>query len=103
MHGWLPTRLRVLRAERGLTVRQVAELSGLTKETINRLETGKTHPYDRTLAKIAKAYGVPLEELLEEPVELAGGKGEAPQETGRLQQRVERTVTGRVYRQVLSG
>jgi putative transcriptional regulator len=82
MHEWLSTRLRVLRAERGLTVRQVAELSGLTKETVNQIETGRRHPYDRTLAKLARAYGVPLEELLAEPVELAVGKDEAPGEAG---------------------
>jgi len=84
MHGSLATRLRVLRAERGLTVREVAELSGVAKETISQVERGERHPYDRTLAKLAKGYGVPVEDLLEEPV-LAGtpGKAEAPQETGR--------------------
>ena len=71
MHGSLATRLRVLRAERGLTVRQVAELSGVAKETISQVERGERHPYDRTLAKLAAAYEVPVEELLEEPVPLA--------------------------------
>jgi len=87
MHESLATKLRVLRAERGLTVRQVAELSGVAKETISQIERGERHPYDRTLAKLAHAYDVPVEELLEEPVaiaerSLAGSpKGEAP-ETG---------------------
>src|SRR5215203_5323934 len=71
MHGSLATRLRVLRAERGLTVRQVAELSGVAKETISQVERGERHPYDRTLAKLAKVYEVPVEDLLEEPVPLA--------------------------------
>jgi transcriptional regulator with XRE-family HTH domain len=71
MHGSLATRLRVLRAERGLTVRQVAELSGVAKETISQVERGERHPYDRTLAKLAHAYEVPVEDLLEEPVPLA--------------------------------
>jgi transcriptional regulator with XRE-family HTH domain len=66
MHGSLATRLRVLRAERGLTVRQVAELSGVAKETVSQIERGERHPYDRTLAKLARAYGVPVEELLQE-------------------------------------
>jgi transcriptional regulator with XRE-family HTH domain len=70
MHDWRATRLRVLRAERGLTVRQVAEASGVAKETISQIERGERHPYDRTLAKLAKAYDVPVEELLEEPVPL---------------------------------
>src|SRR5215204_2867175 len=71
MHGSLATRLRVLRAERGLTVRDVAGLSGVAKETISQIERGERHPYDRTLAKLAQAYGVPVEELIEEPVPLA--------------------------------
>ena len=80
MHGSLATRLRVLRAERGLTVRQVAELSGVAKETVSQIERGERHPYDRTLAKLAHAYGVPIEELLEEPA--LAGKADAPT-TGR--------------------
>jgi transcriptional regulator with XRE-family HTH domain len=82
MHGSLATRLRVLRAERGLTVRQVAELSGVAKETISQVERGERHPYDRTLAKLAAAYGVPVAELLGEPVPLV----EASRGTGHPEQ-----------------
>jgi transcriptional regulator with XRE-family HTH domain len=64
MYSTLATKLRVLRAERGLTVREVAERSGVAKETISQAERGERRPYDRTLAKLAKAYGVPVEELL---------------------------------------
>jgi len=60
----LPTRLRVLRAERGLTLRAAAKLTGVAKETLSALERGQRHPHDPTLAKIAKGYGVPVEELL---------------------------------------
>jgi len=88
MHGSLATKLRVLRAERGLTVRQVAELSGVAKETISQIERGERHPYDRTLAKLARAYSVPVQDLIEEPeAALAGAKkakapdqGQAPPE-----------------------
>jgi transcriptional regulator with XRE-family HTH domain len=94
MHGSLATRLRVLRAERGLTVRQVAELSGVAKETVSQIERGERHPYDRTLAKLAHAYGVPIEELLEEPA--LAGKADAPT-TGRGEEprgrKIRRTVT----------
>src|SRR5215208_6222216 len=71
MQGSLAARLRVLRAERGLTQRQAAARAGVTPETISDLERGKRHAYMPTLAKIAKGYGVPVEDLLEEPV-LAG-------------------------------
>src|SRR5918992_933488 len=82
MHGSLARRLRVLRAERGLTVRQVAELSGVAKETISQVERGERHPYDRTLAKLAHAYGVPVEDLLEEPVPLGEASRGAAAEQG---------------------
>ncbi|MDP9454623.1 MAG: helix-turn-helix domain-containing protein [Actinomycetota bacterium] len=67
--------MRILRGERGLSMRSAADLCGVTKETLSALERGAREPHDPTLAKIAKGYGVPFEELLEEPVPL----GEAPE------------------------
>ena len=77
-------RLRVLRAERGLSLTEAAERAGIQRQTLALLERGERHPHDPTLAKIAKGYGVPIEDLLEEPA-LAGtpGKAEAP-DTGRM-------------------
>jgi len=71
-------RLRLLRAERQLSLRQAAALAGVVKETISDIERGVTHPQDVTLAKLAHAYEIPVDELLEEPVPLV----EAPQESG---------------------
>jgi transcriptional regulator with XRE-family HTH domain len=71
VQGSLAHRLRVLRAERGLTLREAASLTGVAKETISDIERGLRHPHDPTIAKIAKGYGVPVDELLEEPVPLA--------------------------------
>jgi transcriptional regulator with XRE-family HTH domain len=78
VQGSLAHRLRVLRAERGLTLREAASLTGVAKETISDIERGLRHPHDPTLAKIAKGYGVPVEYLLEEPV--LPGKAKAPPE-----------------------
>src|SRR5215211_4654687 len=64
----LALKLRVLRAERGWTLNQAAERAGVQPETISDAEHGKRRPYTPTLTKIAKGYGVPVEELLEEPV-----------------------------------
>ncbi len=75
MQDTLARRLRVLRAERSLTLRDVERLTGVDKDTLSKIERGARHPQDITLAKIAKGYGVPVEELLEEPVPLA----EAPE------------------------
>ena len=81
MYRSLALRLRVLRAERGWTLNQAAERAGVQPETISDAEHGKRRPYTPTLAKIAAAYGVPVEELLEEPVAL----GEAAREAGRAE------------------
>jgi transcriptional regulator with XRE-family HTH domain len=82
MHGSLPTRLRVLRAERGLTLRDAEHETGVDKDTLSKIERGLRHPHDVTLAKIAKGYGVPVEDLLEEPkAPRPDTKAEAPQLT----------------------
>jgi transcriptional regulator with XRE-family HTH domain len=82
MQGSLAHKLRVLRAERGLTLREAASLTGVAKETISDIERGLRHPHDPTLAKIAQGYGVPVGDLLGEPV--PAGKAPAPQhEAGR--------------------
>src|SRR4051812_18518250 len=85
-HSSLALKLRVLRAERALTIEQAAERAGVTPETISDAERGKRHPYVPTLRKLAAAYNVPVEELLAseaEPAELAelvgSPKAEAPQ------------------------
>jgi len=59
-------------------LREAEELTGVDKDTLSKIERGLRHPYDVTLSKLAKGYGVPVEELLEEPVPL----GEAPREAG---------------------
>jgi transcriptional regulator with XRE-family HTH domain len=82
MHGSLPARLRVLRARRGLTLIEAAKLLGIGRDTLSDLERGNRHPVYPTLAKIAKGYGVPVEDLLDEPA-LAGAPGKVEaSETG---------------------
>lgn len=95
MQGSLPHRLRVLRAERGLTLREAASRTGVAKETISDIERGLRHPHDPTLAKIAKGYGVPVQELLEQPELSLAGKAEAPQ-AGPVDQRSEEKEAGQL-------
>jgi len=59
-------KLRVLREERGLTQKEAAQLANVSHLTLIRLESGRRPPYMPTVTKIARAYGVPLEELVEE-------------------------------------
>jgi len=82
MQRSLAERLRILRAREGLTLTEASERIGITRHTLSSLERGGQEPHYPTLAKIAKGYGVPVEELLQEPVPLA----EASQETGRLEE-----------------
>ena len=90
MQESLGHRLRLMRVERGLSLREAARRAGVVKETISDIERGHTHPYDVTLAKLAKAYEVPVEELLGEPVPL----GEAPREAGPPEKSEEERRSG---------
>ena len=78
--GSLAERLRVLRAQRGMTLVEAAEQTGVGRDTLSDLERGRRHPVMPTLAKIAQGYGVPVEDLLEEPALV--GKDEAPPLSG---------------------
>ena len=63
--GLLPRKLRMLRADLGLTLREVTERTGVAKETLSDIERGLRHPHDATLAKLARGYNVSLEDLLD--------------------------------------
>ena len=65
-----------------MTLREAEQLTSVDKDTLSKIERGLRHPYDVTLSKLARGYGVPVEDLLEEPIHLA----EASQETGRLEE-----------------
>ena len=54
----IAVRLRVLRFERGLSMRKLAELSGCSTDSIVRFESGRTAMNARTLRKLARALGV---------------------------------------------
>jgi transcriptional regulator with XRE-family HTH domain len=62
----IAVKLRVLREDLGLTRKEAAELANVSQVTLIRLESGKRDPYMPTVTKLARAYDVPLEELVEE-------------------------------------
>ena len=64
--GPIAVKLRDLREERGLTHKEAAELAGVSHLTLIRLESGERPPYMPTVTKIARGYGVPVEELVGE-------------------------------------
>ncbi len=57
-------RLKALRSEHVLTLRELAEEAGISKDTIWRLENGHSEAYPSTIRKLAKALGVQPKELV---------------------------------------
>ena len=53
-------RLKTLRTERGLTLDQLAELSGVSRAMISRVERGEASPTAALLARLCSALGVSL-------------------------------------------
>ena len=53
-----------IRAKRGLTQEQLANLSGFSQQYISGLETGKRNPTIVTIYELANALGIDFRELL---------------------------------------
>ncbi|MBT2477420.1 helix-turn-helix domain-containing protein [Streptomyces sp. ISL-94] len=60
-------RLRRLRAQRGLTLAALSEVTGISKSTLSRLESGQRRPSLELLLPLASAYRVPLDDLVGAP------------------------------------
>ena len=61
--GGVSSRVRTARRGRNLTQTELAAAAGVSVDTINKLEGGKTQPHPRTLRKVAAALGVEVEVL----------------------------------------
>jgi putative transcriptional regulator len=59
-------RLRVLRAERGWSQADLAERLGVSRQTVNAIETEKYDPSLPLAFKIARLFRRPIEHLFEE-------------------------------------
>lgn len=57
--------LRNLRTERNISIRNLAELSGLNANTLSLIENGKSSPSVSTLQQLANALGVPITAFFE--------------------------------------
>jgi transcriptional regulator with XRE-family HTH domain len=60
-------RLRALRQERGVTLAGLAETTGISVSTLSRLESGGRRATLELLLPLARAYQVPLDELVGAP------------------------------------
>ena len=61
-----PSRIQILRKQRGWTQEQLAQCSGISVRTLQRLENGEPAAGE-TLQSVAAALGVPVGELLSTP------------------------------------
>ena len=59
----LRNRLKVARAERNLSQDQLAQKVGVTRQTIIALEAGKSSPSLELAFRIARAFGVGIDEV----------------------------------------
>jgi transcriptional regulator with XRE-family HTH domain len=60
-------RLRALRTERGATLADVAETTGISVSTLSRLESGGRRPTLELLLPLARTYGVAMDDLVDTP------------------------------------
>lgn len=60
-------RLRALRQQRDTTLADLSAATGISVSTLSRLESGRRRPTLELLLPLAKAHGVPLDELVDAP------------------------------------
>lgn len=59
----LKNRLRVLRAEKEISQKDLAEELDLSRQTVNSIELGKFNPSIMTALKIAEYFKIPVDEV----------------------------------------
>lgn len=58
--------IKKIRAEKGMTQKQLGDLLGVSMQTVSSYEAGKRRPKMETLARFAEALGVSVQELIAE-------------------------------------
>jgi transcriptional regulator with XRE-family HTH domain len=81
MQKSLAAKLRLLRAQRGLTLKDASAQLGVDRHTLRRIELGTQQAQYPTLLKIARGYAIDVEDLLDLGDEPPAPKAEAPQLT----------------------
>lgn len=65
---FFPNNLKAIRKSKGLTQKQLSDLSGVSRVAIARYETNQQTPQKAAIEKLARALGVSAEELTTEPM-----------------------------------
>ena len=72
--------LKVQRAIRNLTQAELGELAGVTRKSVNAIETGRMVPSVLLALKLARALGVSVNDLFN----LAGGAEKVPESSEKV-------------------
>ena len=65
------TRMKQIRLEKRYKLKDIAEVAGVSVQAVHQWESGETQtPIDK-LVKVARFYGVTVDELIGEPLEEA--------------------------------
>ena len=70
----MENRLRVLRAERGWSQAELGGRLGVSRQAVNAVETGKYDPSLPLAFKLARVFGLPIEEIFDDEGGEAGGR-----------------------------
>ncbi|WP_064723620.1 XRE family transcriptional regulator [Paenarthrobacter nicotinovorans] len=80
----LPSRIRELRRNRGLTLGQVAQLTGLSVAMLSQVERGQSDPSLESLRRLAEALQVPIFDLF---------RGEGPEQVALIRHDERRLIS----------
>ena len=69
----MENRIRELRAIKRWSQADLADTLGVSRQTVNALETGKYDPSLPLAFRIAKLFGLPIEEIFKPELETSGG------------------------------
>ncbi|WP_288433835.1 helix-turn-helix transcriptional regulator [uncultured Deinococcus sp.] len=65
----MKNRIKVLRAEHGLTQADLAERLDVSRQTVNALETGKYDPSLPLAFRLARLFGLKIEDIFQDEAE----------------------------------
>lgn len=94
----LAKRVAAARLRSGLTQAQLADASGVTDETISRIERGRYEPAVSTLFRLAEALDISLDRLAGEPAREGGGTRRAPSAVSPSVSPIVRRLRARIDR-----
>ena len=62
----MKNKIKILRAEQGLSQQELAESLGVSRQTINAIEQGKYAPSLPLALAIGKKFGAPVEQIFQQ-------------------------------------